>query len=95
MLKNWNYVHIICVRNICISIDTNIWLLFKLQIQECDREEQMWLLVRFIPSDLIFVLCGLCLVMLAVYLLQKNVVYSLRYTGQPILKALTFKRPFI
>ena len=37
----------------------------------------------------------LCLVMLALYFLWKNVAYSLKYTGQPILMVLTFKSSFI
>lgn len=44
-----------------------------------------------IPLGLTCVLCCLCWVILALYLLQKNVVCSLKYTGWPMLKALTFK----
>ena len=33
--------------------------------------------------------------MLALYFLWKNVAYSLKYTGQPILMVLTFKSSFI
>ena len=32
--------------------------------------------------------------MVALYLLYKNVAYGLKYTGEPILKAPTFKSPF-
>ena len=51
---------------------------------KCNQEEQIWLHVRCV-----FFYFNLCILLL---LLQvKNVAYSLKYTGEPILEALTFK----
>ena len=46
-----------------------------------NREEQIWLHTGSVSFTWTFVFCCFC---------SKNVAYSLTYTGQPILKALTF-----
>ena len=59
------------------------------------QEGQIWLHVRSVPFrlnlTLTFVLWHLYLVILAVYLLQKDAAYRLKYRVQPIFKAMIFE----
>ena len=72
-----------------------LWRLCSTSDQmDCDQEEQTWLCVR--PVPLLYTLCSVAGAQPQwLHLLLDDAAYSLKHTGEPILKILNFKNLFI